>query len=379
MEHALTVHRQRRTRGRVAAEVLEEPERARLLVRGHLRDVLHGGCGDARGAQPSEQRLGVLEPEAIGQPRRQLRPPLHALRVRREAPLERQVERLAEPREEPVVRGGEHQLPVTGRERLVGRDQGERRAVTTGRLPGREVAGEVVAHQADGRLEQREVDRVRPAGVKRRDDGERGPEPRREVDERGADADAGPVGLAGDGDDAGEGLHERVVAGVLAERPLAAERADRDVDDARAALPHRLGAEAEPLGEPRSQALEEDVRARRQAEHRLAAAGGAQVDRDRALPRVGGEEEDALAVGERRAPEPRLVAALGPLDLDDVRSERGEDLGAERAGERRGDVEDADSPEREEARTAVAPGAGAGSLGVVRAHRRGTIRACSTS
>ena len=113
---------------------------------------------------------------------------------------------LAELREEPVVRGGDHQLAVGGREHLVRSDQRERGAVAAGRVAGPKRVGQLVADEREAGLEERDVD-LAPAArlralVQRGDDAERRPHAGAEVDQRGADADAGPVGLAGDADDA---------------------------------------------------------------------------------------------------------------------------------------------------------------------------------
>src|SRR5947207_7748006 len=55
----------------------------------------------------------------------------------------------------------------------------------------------------------------------------------RSIEERHAGAHGGAVGLAGDGHDAAEGLHQRLVAGAVLARARAAEGRDRAVDQAR--------------------------------------------------------------------------------------------------------------------------------------------------
>ena len=142
----------------------------------------------------------------------------------------------------------------------------------------REVAGEVVADVPDRRLVERHVDDRALAGAlaleQRREDAERRPGARALVDQRRADADAGPAGLARDRDQAAGRLHQRVVAGLAGERAGAAVRADRAVDEPRVARADRLRAEPELLGEPGAQALEEDVGAVGQPEQRLARRAG---------------------------------------------------------------------------------------------------------
>ena len=88
---------------------------------------------------------------------------------------------------------------------------------------------------------------------------ERRPGSRALVDQRRADPDTGVAGLARHRDQPAGGLHERVVAGLLLQRPDVAVRADGAVDEAGVSLPQRLRAEAELVGEPGAEALEEDV------------------------------------------------------------------------------------------------------------------------
>src|SRR5439155_2120927 len=112
---------------------------------------------------------------------------------------------------------------------------------------------------------------------------------------------------------AGARLHQRVVAGLVAQRPGRAERTDVAVDEARVERPQRLGAEAEPLRAAWAQALDEDVPALDETEQDSLPARLLDVERERALGRVRRQEHHALAVPERRSPAARLVAALGML------------------------------------------------------------------
>ena len=80
-------------------------------------------------------------------------------------------------------------------------------------------------------------------------------------------------GLAGHRDQPTRGLHQRVVAGLVAERPDVAVRTHRAVDKSRIALSQSVRAEAELLCEPRAKALQEDVGAVDEPEQRLAATG----------------------------------------------------------------------------------------------------------
>ena len=125
--------------------------------------------------------------------------------------------------------------------------------------------------------------------------------------------------------------------------------ADGAVDEPRVARAQRVRAEAELVGEPGPEALEEDVGAVREPQQRLAPARVAQRERERALARVGGEEHRPLAVPERRPPGAAVVARVGPLDLDHVRAERRQDLRAVGAGDRRRHVEHAHPLQRRQA------------------------------
>ena len=69
----------------------------------------------------------------------------------------------------------------------------------------------------------------------------------------------GPPGLAGDGDEAARCLQQRVVAWLARERPRPAVGAERAVDEAFVPGAERVRAEAELVGEPRPEALQEDI------------------------------------------------------------------------------------------------------------------------
>ena len=104
-----------------------------------------------------------------------------------------------------------------------------------GTVPVGEVAGEVIADVAERGLVERDVDDGSLAGAtaleQRREHAERRPRARALVDQRRADPHAGPAGLARHRDQAAGGLHQRVVAGLVAERPDVAVGAHRAVDE----------------------------------------------------------------------------------------------------------------------------------------------------
>ena len=111
---------------------------------------------------------------------------------------------------------------------------------------------------------------------------------------------------------------------------MRAEGADRAVDEPRVARP---------------QTLDEHVGAVDEAEYDFAAAVVSEVDGERALARVRGEEHRAFSLEERWTPRAGVIAAEW-LHLDDVRAERGEQLRGRRPREGGREVEDARSDER---------------------------------
>ncbi len=232
--------------------------------------------------------------------------------------------------------------PSRGREDLVGRDRVEGSSLRRRHGAGREVPEQVVGHERERRLPERDVERAAAALVQRGEDREGRVHARRVVDQRHADPNAVATLFAGDADHAGGCLEQRVVS---RERPLGALASvgrDRAVNQPRVAPAELARPEAELLRQPRPQALDDDVGTVREPMQHVAPAP--QVERERALPRVHRDEERPEPTRERRSPEARLVARRG-LDLDHVGAERAEQLRAGRARVRGGHVDDADSVE----------------------------------
>src|SRR5207245_2386320 len=127
-------------------------------------------------------------------------------------------------------------------------------------------------------------------------------------------------------------------------RAVRAERSDRAVDEPRVARPELGGAEAVAFRCSGPQALEEHVGLIDEAQHDLAPSLVAEVDRERALACVRREEHRALPFQKRRPPGARVVAGER-LHLDDIGSERREQLRRRRPGEGGGDVDDAHAGE----------------------------------
>ena len=146
-----------------------------------------------------------------------------------------------------------------------------------------EVRHQVVRHEADSGLEQRQVELPAAALVQRGHDRERRPDAGALVDQRDADPDRLAVGLSGHAHDPGLALEERVVAGRPASgRPAVA--ADRAVDELRVAFAQGRVAEPSPVGGSGPQALHDDVRARREPSSAASPSGCVRSSASERLP-----------------------------------------------------------------------------------------------
>src|SRR4029453_2127705 len=178
------------------------------------------------------------------------------------------------------------------------------------------------------------------------DDAEGAEDPGGEIEERHAGADRRAARLAGDGHDAAEGLHQRLVAGAVLARAGASERRDRAVHQPRVDRRQLVVAQAEGLHRAGPEVLDQDVGAGDHALEDRHALRRLEVERHVPLVAVDDQERRGLPVLVRR-PRARLVAARGVFDLDDVGAEIGQEHAAERAGQHPGEVEHADTFERE--------------------------------
>jgi hypothetical protein len=141
-------------------------------------------------------------------------------------------------------------------------------------------------------------------------------------------------------------LGHEVVARASRGRALRAEPGDRAVDDPGIALPHLVVAHAEPVGTADLEVLDHDVGAGAQLEGKRPAVGLREVECAASLASVDGEVIGRLPAGKGRAPRAGFVAALGTLDLDDVRAQVGENHRAVGTGEHARQVGDPDTRER---------------------------------
>ena len=120
--------------------------------------------------------------------------------------------------------------------------------------------------------------------VERRENPHRGPHPRAHVDDRGADAHRLAALDAGHAHDAAIGLHQRVVAGLVAQRARAAIGAEVAVDQRGLLRAQRVRAEAELVDRARAHILDHDIGViEDEGCQPFAGLGVAQVEREAAL------------------------------------------------------------------------------------------------
>src|SRR6266852_1210265 len=231
-----------------------------------------------------------------------------------------------------------------------------RRAESFGHGAGEQETLGVVVQQRHGGFQERGVHPLAEAGLrpmeKRVGDAECGEDSGREIEERDAGADGWAVGLPGDGHDAAEGLHERLVAGTVLPRAGPSERRDRAIDQARVERGQGVVAEAETLHRARPEILDQDVGALHQIAQHVGTLRGLQIERDVPLVAVDDEIRRRLAALVRR-PGARFVARAGVFHLDDIGAHIGQEHAAEGPGEDAREIDDADTVEREGSRDHV--------------------------
>src|SRR5215211_5496132 len=158
------------------------------------------------------------------------------------------------------------------------------------------------------------------------------------------------IRLARDAHDTTPGLHQEVVAGTILIWSWAEARYGA-VDEARVRLFQRLVAQAELLQGSAPPVLDHDVGPGRQRLDPLQPFLAFEVDPDRTLVAVDGEEIRRLAefppASEGRAPVAGVVPPLGVLDLQDVGAQVAEHHRRVRSGQNPREVEDPDAFERQ--------------------------------
>ena len=258
---------------------------------------------------------------------------------------------LARPGEQPVVARGEDERPVARVEGLVRHDVRVRGAHPLRDHAADQVVRRLIDHGGDARVEQRDAHVASAAGdvalAERGQHAHRCVEARDDVEQRDARLRRLAVALARDAHQAGERLHDDVVAGSRGGLGCGrSERRQRARDQPRLRLAEVVEPQPEPLHQSRPEVLDHDVGRGDEPSDEGHAFGRAQIGRHRALVAVQREEVGGVVPGERRSPVPRVVALARALDLDHVRAQVGEDHGAQRAGQDAGEVDDPHAGER---------------------------------
>jgi hypothetical protein len=271
-----------------------------------------------------------------------------ALRIAREAGVGRdlrQADRLRQPAEEAVVAASDENVRIGRVEHLVRREHGRGRSHAPGQLAAGAVVGDRIGHPREAGLQQRGVDARAASGVLAlrdgRHDAQRRPQAGAHVHERHAHASRRHAVVAVDRHDPDIGLDQRVVARQRRQSAGVAEGTDRAIDQARALRGQRFVAQAAPLGAAGLEGVDQDVVFPEQPpQHRLAARV-VQIERHAGLAAVERRVGRRHGRGDARRPLARVVAVAGPLDLEDLGPEVGEDLSAIGAGDVLREIDDA--------------------------------------
>ena len=154
------------------------------------------------------------------------------------------------------------------------------------------------------------------------------------------------VGLAGDAHHAAHGLNHQVVAGALGIRAVLAEAGDGAVNQPRVERFEAVVVQPVMRQAADLEVFHQDVAAQRHLPNQRLAFGFGHVDGDGAFVAVAGGEVAGLVgvvalriLQKRRAPVARVVALAGALDLDDIGPQVGQHLGAPRAGQHAGKIQ----------------------------------------
>src|ERR687888_327640 len=215
------------------------------------------------------------------------------------------------------------------------------------RVAGRELPGERDAAVVDDRVLHRDLDALALPGlgalVERGQDADRGVQARARVSDRGPRLEWDPVALAGQADRPAGRLRDGVERQEVAVRPVLREPLDLDVDELRVDLLDLVVAEAEALDHAGRKVLDEDVPLLDQAPQHLLALGLAEVQRHGPLVRVQQQEVPGVEARHVRGRVPPLLALARAFDLDHVRPQPGQALGARGASLELRQIDDADT------------------------------------
>ncbi len=207
------------------------------------------------------------------------------------------------------------------------------------------------AHRRECRFEHRHVDETAlgtlPVDERRRNRKRCGDAADR-VGNRIADAQGCRLRAAGDAHYARHALDDLVICRQVSERAILAEAGNGAVDEARIVDAQRIEAQSKAIHHAGPEVLDDDRRAVHEPPKHLLAAHVLEVQGDRALAGILGEERNAheLPIECRICAElARKITRLRDFDLDDVGAEVRELMTAERSGENVGEVKHTDSGE----------------------------------
>jgi len=244
-----------------------------------LGDVVDRADGDVGIAQQRHPVVGGAGTEDGGQALAQLIAVGHARLVGGEALVLRQLsepDRLAQPREQPVVADRQGERPVLRLEGLIRRDARVAVAAAGRKLTREHPSRPQVEQRGQHGVQQRDLDVAAAAGARALDqrglDACHGEQAADQVDEGGPDLQRRPVGLARDAHQPAHRLRQQVIAREPGRLLGRAERGDRARDQARVGGAQRLPVEPPARHQPGAEGLDQHVGALAEATGELAVA-----------------------------------------------------------------------------------------------------------
>ena len=326
-----------------------------MRVVGHHAARLHMGIGQhlvhrqdgaGRNASGIAQRAQGIALEA-GNRRRQsghdFLAPRHPHRVARQFAVfgpARQAEQLAQRRPVLVAAGDVHELAVAAAEGGRGHPSGMLGAQARRHFAQGKPACCGQTEQGHLAIEHGEIDMAAAPGLgpsgQRRQQADHHPQPGAQVGHRQTGLDGSATLLAGEAHQSAHGLEHRVIALARGIRPALAKAGAGQIHQAR--TQRRQRRIVQPIAPERAdrEVLQQHIGLLRQLTDQRLAGGFAQVDRDRLLAAVEGQEIGRFAAtraADMGLEAARLVAAAGLLDLDDGRAQLGQDHRGKGAGQ----------------------------------------------
>ena len=307
--------------------------------------------------------LQTLEPvgrcrrrEPRGDQRHELVTPLDAIAIGSEARVGGQVREpdgVAEARPLTLTADANGNGSVGRGECLVRNDVRVGVAATPWRPAGHERVLGLVREDGERALENRDIDPL-AIGARPRDEPRKhrdGPEhPGDNVADGNADLRGHAIGVAGDRHQAAAGLDDEVVAGLAGIGTADAVTADGDMHEIRVQSLQGILVEPEAGKAARAEVLDEHVPPADELPQHLAAGVRVKIEPEAPLVAIDGQEirgrtgASCRIADPRWSPTPRRIA-FGRLDLDDLRTEVGQEHRAVRPGQDGRTIEDAQSVE----------------------------------